>query len=262
MSKRNKSVSRAIILKTILLSFIAAGVLHSGSAYAASDQVCHEYAATAAAQHRENQQLGCGFHGPRWNDNGPAAFIFCKAVGKSAARDETDIRETKLSGCRQAGNSNNQNNNNGINQNQDAGNNDQANGGNQDDQAVIQPRRCGMETVSVGFGPDGYVVSSLKFYSLPPAQRRVEWQRMIQRVPVIADNQICGKYRSKGQFCETDRHEINILAAWRDENGKQHQHDLSASTVDVDYGSTSKTWLLDNKISLLANVKARRCASR
>lgn len=82
-------------------------------AHATDDAVCQEYAQIAGDQYKENQTLDCGFDGLRWNNNAVAAFLFCKAVGESAAEDETSKRENQLNKCRQRNADNGQPQNNG-----------------------------------------------------------------------------------------------------------------------------------------------------
>ena len=81
-----------------LASFISLPFVSLG--HAASDSFCHSYANQAAAQHHENIRLGCGFQGLRWNDNKPAAFIYCKVAGKGSSNNETNQRENSLNQCR------------------------------------------------------------------------------------------------------------------------------------------------------------------
>ena len=68
---------------------------------AAAVAACADYGALAVAQQIENRELGCGFSGVRWHEDGAAHGGFCALVGEGAASGETAIREAKLATCRQ-----------------------------------------------------------------------------------------------------------------------------------------------------------------
>lgn len=63
---------------------------------------CLDYGTTAAAQQKENLDLGCGFSGLRWHGDVAAHAGFCSLVGEATASGETAIREAELARCRPA----------------------------------------------------------------------------------------------------------------------------------------------------------------
>lgn len=68
---------------------------------AAPDNFCHAYSKLAVAQNGKNQNLGCGYSGPRWQSNEAAHFIFCKIANENFLDSESATRAEMLAVCEQ-----------------------------------------------------------------------------------------------------------------------------------------------------------------
>jgi len=81
------------------LLFALAGFAVNTSANAADPQFCDGYAKKAFKTAKLNQQLNCGFQGPRWilDKNGHRAW--CLIVPENIADVETQAREAEMKGC-------------------------------------------------------------------------------------------------------------------------------------------------------------------
>jgi hypothetical protein len=66
-----------------------------------ADQVrCRNYADEAVALNRENNNLDCGFTGPRWNASRSGHYQWCLDNSESAARAEAKGRRNQMQSCR------------------------------------------------------------------------------------------------------------------------------------------------------------------
>ena len=61
--------------------------------------ICRAYAQAAVAANRQNQSRGCGFSGPRWQNDFNAHFQWCLSVGIDRPRAEAQARADQLAHC-------------------------------------------------------------------------------------------------------------------------------------------------------------------
>ena len=86
--------------RVIAIGFL--GIAAPDAAFGADPAACAAYAERSVQQQQENLQRECGFQSLRWNNNGPAAYLFCMSVGEDLAGAETVFRDQKLAECRAA----------------------------------------------------------------------------------------------------------------------------------------------------------------
>lgn len=60
---------------------------------------CNDYATTAVKQFSESQAIGCGFRGPRWNNNLQGQLNWCLSVLEPFSREEQSFRQEALASC-------------------------------------------------------------------------------------------------------------------------------------------------------------------
>lgn len=61
---------------------------------------CQAYARRAANAQLINEELGCGFGGPRWTSDREAHYDWCRNVPRSRAERESEARRNQLQRCR------------------------------------------------------------------------------------------------------------------------------------------------------------------
>lgn len=80
--------------------------LGTPSAEAGTPAVCNVYSAAAVSQQQKNQNLGCGYAGPRWSKNFAGHFAWCMGAGAPAIQAETNARAAMLAACAGGGGGN------------------------------------------------------------------------------------------------------------------------------------------------------------
>jgi hypothetical protein len=67
--------------------------------YKAAVVSCHMYAQRAVEQNRVNEQMACGFTGPRWQNNYDAHYAWCTQRNEGALRFEDEGRRLQIKQC-------------------------------------------------------------------------------------------------------------------------------------------------------------------
>lgn len=67
----------------------------------AAIQYCKGYASSAVQQFSKSQALGCGFSGPRWNNDYQGQYNWCLTVLEPFALNEEGIRSDALKACQE-----------------------------------------------------------------------------------------------------------------------------------------------------------------
>ena len=60
---------------------------------------CNAYAFRAVRENKAGMALGCGFSGPRWQNNAGAHKLFCMITGAGPANSEDQARRNDLEAC-------------------------------------------------------------------------------------------------------------------------------------------------------------------
>ena len=81
------------------LAILVAGLAPPSPVQAADPAVCAVYAASAVNQQKKNKNLGCGFAGGRWSNNGAGHYAWCLGAPNWAVQAETNARANMLANC-------------------------------------------------------------------------------------------------------------------------------------------------------------------